>query len=564
MVAKYLLVFWFFLLLPPIFAEAADSNAYADILKKAKPATALMLRPVSGVMGTAFCIDSHGLFVTTGYSARETRPGEETRLIFNSGTPDQKSVYARVIRVDQKLDVALLQAEVSTPWPALELGSDEQFTNFDDVLVLSFPPPTEPKQYPAVVAKVETRSSFRFDASAFLGLRVYGSFNPENRGHPLIDRTGKVVGLVIGVTGGDPKSMAIPARRIRQLLASPLIYFDPPLLTASNRHEALPFSASPVMLGYDAKDLHADLELSSKGEPTRRFRLQKDKTDYRVSAIPFPTDKDGWNLHIAITCQNGSAKGKAKEQDIQIGNDFFVLSRIRSIVFKPEPVVRLNDGREMHGAINLKSLKLKMGEQIVNLNLRDAVSLYDTVPPESDFLQCSIILSDGDREIARLDQNDYLNGTPPFTMQSLRLGKFNKPALASEPTTYVHVDGREAYMSGGQAGLFNASEISFFPADVAVGLKAGEWQLVFSPPHGEKLSPGEYRNVKDQTINSRSPGIAIRVSTQWTGNVSAEFVIWELEQDKGVLKRVALDFICRNLSIGLPIHGSIRYNSTFQ
>jgi S1-C subfamily serine protease len=116
---RILMVFsWFF-----VSIWAATAQPTLEILKAGKDATALIeIEDGEGVTATAFCVDTAGLFVTNAHVAEL---GSRFKIIVNAGRPGQAVYSAKVIRVEKKSDLALVQAEGVKGLTALELGRDD-------------------------------------------------------------------------------------------------------------------------------------------------------------------------------------------------------------------------------------------------------------------------------------------------------------------------------------------------------------------------------------------------------------------------------------------------------
>src|SRR5262245_13120983 len=90
-------------------ATAADEPKLtkAEVAKRAKPAVAFVLakvdarpgRPAGTAQGSAFCVHSSGLFVTT---AHVVQGATEIELIVNPSLKDEKVLKAKVVRSNEK------------------------------------------------------------------------------------------------------------------------------------------------------------------------------------------------------------------------------------------------------------------------------------------------------------------------------------------------------------------------------------------------------------------------------------------------------------------------------
>jgi S1-C subfamily serine protease len=82
-----------------------------EMIERSKRATALVevAHAKGSATGTAFCVDESGLYITNAHVIRGAVNEEGAmRLILGIGSKNQRSVPARVIRHDDRLDLALL------------------------------------------------------------------------------------------------------------------------------------------------------------------------------------------------------------------------------------------------------------------------------------------------------------------------------------------------------------------------------------------------------------------------------------------------------------------------
>lgn len=79
-----------------------------QLVKQGKDATALVVINNYGV-GTAFCVEKHGWFITNHHVIREAKG--EIKLVLNSGLKSETTIKARMVRQDEKNDLALLRSD---------------------------------------------------------------------------------------------------------------------------------------------------------------------------------------------------------------------------------------------------------------------------------------------------------------------------------------------------------------------------------------------------------------------------------------------------------------------
>ena len=113
-----------------------------EAIDRGKKATALVAISHDGLltMGTAFCIDKTGLFLTTaGVVETAARPQSVLRLVMDIGLPSQRIMRGKVLRRDVDANLALLQAEGKSGFTPLELGCDSGVKELSVVVVFGYP-----------------------------------------------------------------------------------------------------------------------------------------------------------------------------------------------------------------------------------------------------------------------------------------------------------------------------------------------------------------------------------------------------------------------------------------
>jgi S1-C subfamily serine protease len=183
-------------------------------------------------MGTAFFITADGYLVTADHVVRGIH-----KVRVKTGT---QYYDAKVIKSDQKVDLALLKIEGSS-FVALPLAGKKDPDLGADVFTIGFPNPDvqgfEPKY---TDGKISSLSGARDDPSKF---QISVPIQPGNSGGPLINRYGAVDGVVVSAlsglamlvnSGAIPENVnyAVKTSTLRDFLA-PVQELDGKMLTQS-------------------------------------------------------------------------------------------------------------------------------------------------------------------------------------------------------------------------------------------------------------------------------------------------------------------------------------------
>jgi len=223
-----------------LFWSGATQCRAQTVVEKAKRATALVSVLDGYSFGSAFCIDASGLFVTNEHVVRGVRNEKQMVLVLNSGTDGEKKYPARVLRVDEETDLALLKIESDAPLPTLELGSSDKLFETMPVAALGFPfgdeLALEPGASPNVTVNVGRITALRRAKGRLREIQTDAAVNPGNSGGPLIDDEGRVIGVVYAsIEGAAGLHFAIPVSLVRELLEKPALLFTPPIIRFEER-----------------------------------------------------------------------------------------------------------------------------------------------------------------------------------------------------------------------------------------------------------------------------------------------------------------------------------------
>ena len=152
--------------------------------------------PVPGA-GSGFIIDDRG-HVITNHHVIEDATSVIVRLV------DGREFTATVVGSDPQTDVAVLKVEPPTngkPLPTAELGDSSSLQVGDWVLALGSPLELEFTVTTGIVSAMGRQLTNRPSAlEAFI--QTDAAINPGNSGGPLVDLTGRVVGINTAIFGG--------------------------------------------------------------------------------------------------------------------------------------------------------------------------------------------------------------------------------------------------------------------------------------------------------------------------------------------------------------------------
>jgi len=229
-----------------LLCTASARSAHADLDKTlittGKRATTLveirMEKEKSIVWGSAFCIDSAGIFVTNHHVASAAAKDNKITLFLNPGTTSQRALTAKLVRSDPKVDLAILKVDNPGTLDVLDLADNLTMTTLAETAPLTtFGYPfggllgMGKNGRPEISISMSRITSLRHDGGELQLIQMDGAINHGNSGGPVVNEYGKVVGIIMAIIPGAQVNFAIPANRVRRLLAQAGVNLTPKELT---------------------------------------------------------------------------------------------------------------------------------------------------------------------------------------------------------------------------------------------------------------------------------------------------------------------------------------------
>lgn len=207
---------------PPL-PGAQAPQSFADLAAKADPAVIFVrtlqrgrrnFGEVGEGLGTAFVYDSSGLILTNNHVIAEAA---EIRVIFEK----EREMQAQVVGRDPPTDVAVLRVDAKG-LPHLPLGNSDSARVGDWVVAIGNPFGLSHTVSAGIIsAKGRTRHDVKgLDSGGYYNfIQTDASINPGNSGGPLLDMSGRVVGINTAIRArANNIGFAIPINRVKELL----------------------------------------------------------------------------------------------------------------------------------------------------------------------------------------------------------------------------------------------------------------------------------------------------------------------------------------------------------
>jgi len=311
-------------------ADSATDVPRPEAVRRCKNATALLSVGASS-SGAAVCIDARGYFVTNRHLLDSFRPGNSVRLVLRPGEETEKVVIARVLHLADDGDLALLDVAGQHDLTAIELGDDAPLEETSLVIALGYipgkPGPASDSAYPNVTVHTGRITSLRKQKGRLMGIGLDALATPASSGGPVIDATGRIVGIVVGAGGAG---WAVPVSRLKEFLAQPALLVELPTLNYASRVQPARFSIEAIELHPEAAPLAVELELPGEGAMRRTIEAKLDGQRYVATAVPTAQSSQSLKLHVKARFDE-SVSGVVKDRPVQIGSTMLRLAEIRQV-----------------------------------------------------------------------------------------------------------------------------------------------------------------------------------------------------------------------------------------
>lgn len=366
---------------------AAASMAWAqdkpvNLIHSAKAATAYVLLPANKGSASAFCIDPAGYFVTNVHVVKDLLPGQKVSLVLNSGEDNESVIQAAPVQLDKEDDLALLRAEGFKTLTALPLGDCANLSETDQVTALGYPfgnmLALDKGGHPNISVNVARVSSLRRHEGKLQLIQLDSQLNPGNSGGPVIDASGKVVGIVSSGVLSAGINFAVPVDKLTAMLAKPQIMFDPPTIADSRRSDPLTLTIHTFSFAKPAPQLNLEVILSTPDGAERTFPAHSTGPNiWTVSVIPLPPQAAASHYPAIITFADSSMHCTVDDATLQLDGKSYNLSQISRLdTHDGSTTLTRLDGTSVEGTkLTIPMLKGNVGGQSIPVDANHAISL---------------------------------------------------------------------------------------------------------------------------------------------------------------------------------------------
>jgi Trypsin-like peptidase domain len=370
-------------------AQVRPVELPAEMVSRCKAATALIeLRSIGS--GSAACVSVDGFFVTNYHVVAGAGLGQDVRLVVRPGQNSQRVVAARVIKLDEENDLALLKVDGPADLVAIPLGTDDELVETTPLTAFGYPfgrMLASDSRYPSVSVNTGAITALRRKEGKLSAIQLDASVNPGNSGGPVVDRNGKLLGIVTsGVSGGARLNFAIPVSIVREFLAGPALVLRNPAISFAERTKTRQFEIDAYALDRRLlDDIVVELSFMESADQTRT--LEAKRKGKLFVAEGSACAKGGAPLKPILVVQKGRGQKKSElpPGEFSIGSRKFSWLSIDSLVKDGDVwIVSLLGGERFAGkAVGLPSVTFGAG-RTTQLATADRIEMrLEKAPPSA-------------------------------------------------------------------------------------------------------------------------------------------------------------------------------------
>jgi hypothetical protein len=381
-----------------------------------------------------------------------------------------QTIYpAKVVRNDPKLDLALVQAEGATGLKALALGKEDALIETMEVIAFGYPfgkskaiAKGEPS--PSVSVNTGKITSLRMPSGKLTSIQLDVVLNPGNSGGPVIDKEGRVIGIVQGGVVGAQVNFAIPVGRLIELLQTPVVLLTTPALSLKTLGTPGEWNVRITPAAH-LDNLKVKLILEQGPGDRRIYEAQPSgKGDgvfvVRVDRAGVSPASKAVDVIANASFASGQVEGRVADRSVIVGDKAYSLRNLRAIRFGQQPAIILSDGTEVMGeAKGLESIPFDLGGVSISVDLRksDRIELH-TPPVGTTTLKATVTVQRGEVQLAsteRVFEFSEADGTSGATVGG-GLGSISviRPPSMARDQEEIKLPGQVTDVAVGAGGRF--------------------------------------------------------------------------------------------------------------
>lgn len=334
-------------------ARARPLDLLTEAVRRCKAATALVeVRSVGS--GSSVCLSADGFFVTNHHVVASAGLGENVRLVVDSGQKSQRVLEARIIKLDEEHDLALLKSEGAAGLVAIPLGTDDGLVETMPLAAFGYPfgrMLAADRGFPSVSVSTGTITALRRKGDELSMIQLDASVNPGNSGGPVVDKKGSLIGIVVSGLLFARLNFAIPVSCVREFLSGPALVLRSPGLTFSERTRSRQFEIDAYSFdGRSLDGLAVGLSLTDSANEARSIPARRIGNRFVAEGSVFPPGVAPSKLILVVHKGRARIRSDLPPGELSIGARRFSWPAIDEL-FRDgdEWVVSLLDGGRFAG-----------------------------------------------------------------------------------------------------------------------------------------------------------------------------------------------------------------------
>lgn len=421
---KYILLV---LLLFSIFILSLNAKPEVEDIQRAKNATVL-IELVGGDKGygSAFCIDNIGIYVTNAHFVKNKGVGEFVDLILRPGNADQAKIKSKVVRVDEKIDLAILIAQEKANHVKLDLGNSEELIETTPVVGYGYPfgkdLAVNKDSYPSISVNMGRVTALRKSAGLIDMVQLDVTLNPGNSGGPIVDEKGKVVGIVVsGIVGIGGVNFAIPVDKLKKLLVEPIVDVNLPSVKYEDRFKPAKFSVLVTSIVKNLEDKYSvTLTTSSNGLKTTIPLTSLDNKLFEGMSVPVKATNEKF-IKVTAVYSSGEVSGITVSKNFTAKATTCTLDMLQEIEDlqkvgdKDMYKLTFKDGKTFEDDLKtLKNVDIDLGNKIIHSAELKYIEklIFHEKNTDEESISYEVLIKNGDKEIAKPKGTFSFAGAP--------------------------------------------------------------------------------------------------------------------------------------------------------
>jgi S1-C subfamily serine protease len=189
-----------------------DSSGVVEVVSTLQTTQQSLFGPVSGqsqALGSGFVVSKQGHILTNAHVVSDNgRAASKVTIVFKGAGSQTTRVAARIVGIDETSDVAVLKVDPAKA-PALnplELGRSSTAQVGDPVVAIGNPLGYDFSLTSGIVSATDRNLQSPNGSTISNGIQTDAAINEGNSGGPLIDSSGKVIGIneqIASQSGGN-------------------------------------------------------------------------------------------------------------------------------------------------------------------------------------------------------------------------------------------------------------------------------------------------------------------------------------------------------------------------